>query len=139
MGYGLPAAIAAKLRFPNQMVIALAGDGCFQMTGNELATAVQYNAAVIILVIDNEMYGTIRMHQHKNYKGKYKHTGLVNPNFADLATAMGGKGYMVEKTEDFYQTFVQANEWANENDLPVLLHIKTGSEMVLPGKRFSSL
>jgi acetolactate synthase-1/2/3 large subunit len=109
------------------------------MTENEFATAVQYNAAVIVFVVDNEMYGTIRMHQHKNYKGKYKHTGLVNPNFADLATAMGGKGYIVEKTEDFYQTFVQANEWANENDLPVLLHIKTGSEMVLPGKRFSSL
>jgi len=139
MGYGLPAAIAAKLRFPNQMVIALAGDGCFQMTENELATAVQYNAAIIVLVIDNEMYGTIRMHQHKNYKGKYKHTGLVNPNFADLATAMGGKGYTVENTEDFYETFVQAKEWANENNLPVLLHIKTGSEMVLPGKRFSSL
>ena len=139
MGYGLPAAIAAKLRFPKQMVIALAGDGCFQMTENEFATAVQYNAAVIVFVIDNEMYGTIRMHQHKNYKGKYKHTGLVNPNFSDLAKAMGGQGYTVENTEDFYQIFVEAENWANQNKLPVLLHIKTGSEMVLPGKRFSSL
>jgi acetolactate synthase-1/2/3 large subunit len=139
MGYGLPAAIAAKLRFPKQMVIALAGDGCFQMTENEFATAVQYNAAVIVFVIDNEMYGTIRMHQHKNYKGKYKHTGLVNPNFSDLAKAMGGQGYIVENTEDFYQIFVEAENWANQNKLPVLLHIKTGSEMVLPGKRFSSL
>ena len=139
MGYGLPSAIAAKLRFPNQMVIALAGDGCFQMTENEFATAVQYNAAVIVLVIDNEMYGTIRMHQHKNYKGKYKHTGLVNPNFADLAKSMGGQGYTVKKTEDFYDIFVQAKSWANKNNLPTLLHIKTGSEMVLPGKRFSAL
>ena len=139
MGYGLPSAIAAKLRFPDQMVIALAGDGCFQMTENEFATAVQYNAAVIVLVIDNEMYGTIRMHQHKNYKGKYKHTGLVNPDFADLAKAMGGQGYTVKNTEDFYDIFVQATNWANKNNLPVLLHIKTGSEMVLPGKRFSSL
>ena len=139
MGYGLPSAIAAKLRFPDQMVIALAGDGCFQMTENEFATAVQYNAAVIVLVIDNEMYGTIRMHQHKNYKGKYKHTGLVNPNFADLAKAMGGQGYTVKNTEDFYDIFVQAKNWANKNNLPALLHIKTGSEMVLPGKRFSSL
>ena len=139
MGYGLPSAIAAKLRFPNQMVIALAGDGCFQMTENEFATAVQYNAAVIVLVIDNEMYGTIRMHQHKNYKGKYKHTGLVNPDFADLAKAMGGQGYTVKNTEDFYDIFVQAKNWANKNNLPALLHIKTGSEMVLPGKRFSSL
>ena len=139
MGYGLPAAIAAKLRFPDQMVIALAGDGCFQMTENEFATAVQYNAAVIVLVIDNEMYGTIRMHQHKSYKGKYKHTGLVNPNFADLAKAMGGQGYSVDNTEDFYDIFVEATKWAKKNNLPALLHIKTGSEMVLPGKRFSAL
>ena len=139
MGYGLPAAIAAKLRFPDQMVIALAGDGCFQMTENEFATAVQYNAAVIVLVIDNEMYGTIRMHQHKSYKGKYKHTGLVNPNFADLAKSMGGQGYSVDNTEDFYDIFVEATTWAKKNNLPALLHIKTGSEMVLPGKRFSAL
>ena len=139
MGYGLPAAIAAKLRFPDNMVIALAGDGCFQMTEYEYATAVQYNAAVIVLVVDNEMYGTIRMHQHKNYKGNYKHTGLVNPNFSDLANAMGGKGYTVKNTEDFYELFVEANNWANKNKLPALLHIKTGSEMVLPGKRFNSL
>ena len=76
---------------------------------------------------------------HKNYKGKYKHTGLVNPNFSDLAKAMGGQGYTVENTEDFYQIFVEAENWANQYKLPVLLHIKTGSEMVLPGKRFSSL
>jgi acetolactate synthase-1/2/3 large subunit len=86
MGYGLPAAISAKLRYPDQMVIALAGDGCFQMTENEFATAVQYKASVIVIVIDNEMYGTIRMHQHKHYKGNYKHTGLVNPDFCQLET-----------------------------------------------------
>ena len=99
----------------------------------------QYNAAVIVFVVDNEMYGTIRMHQHKNYKGKYKHTGLVNPNFSDLATAMGGQGYTVENTDEFYKTFIEAKNWTNQNNLPALLHIKTGSEMVLPGKRFSSL
>lgn len=139
MGYGLPAAISAKLRYPDQMVIALAGDGCFQMTENEFATAVQYKAAVIVLVIDNEMYGTIRMHQHKHYKGNYKHTGLVNPDFCQLGNAMGGKGYTVENTVDFYSVFEKANKWAKQNNLPVLLHIKTGSEMVLPGKRFSAL
>ena len=121
------------------MVIALAGDGCFQMTENEFATAVQYKAAVIVLVIDNEMYGTIRMHQHKHYKGNYKHTGLVNPDFCQLGNAMGGKGYTVENTSDFYSVFEKANKWANENNLPVLLHIKTGTEMVLPGKRFTAL
>ncbi|MDB9915812.1 thiamine pyrophosphate-binding protein [Alphaproteobacteria bacterium] len=139
MGYGLPAAISAKLRYPDQMVIALAGDGCFQMTENEFATAVQYKAAVIVLVIDNEMYGTIRMHQHKHYKGNYKHTGLVNPDFCQLGNAMGGKGYTVENTGNFYSVFEKANKWAKQNNLPVLLHIKTGSEMVLPGKRFSAL
>ena len=139
MGYGLPAAIAAKLRHPNQTVIALAGDGCFQMTENEFATAVQYNVAVIVFVIDNEMYGTIRMHQHKNYKGKYKHTGLINPDFNKLAVAMGGQGYTVNNTEDFMNIFNDAKDWTSKNNLPALLHIKTGSEMVLPGKRFNSL
>ena len=139
MGYGLPAAIAAKLRNPAKTVIALAGDGCFQMTENEFATAVQYNVGVIVFVVDNEMYGTIRMHQHKSYKGKYKHTGLVNPDFNKLAAAMGGKGFTVEKTEDFMKLFYEAKAWADKNNLPTLLHIKTGSEMVLPGKRFSSL
>ena len=139
MGYGLPAAIAAKLRNPANTVIALAGDGCFQMTENEFATAVQYNVGVIVFVVDNEMYGTIRMHQHKSYKGKYKHTGLVNPDFNKLAVAMGGKGFTVEKTEDFMKLFYEAKAWADKNNLPTLLHIKTGSEMVLPGKRFSSL
>ena len=139
MGYGLPAAIAAKLRHPNQTVIALAGDGCFQMTENEFATAVQYNAAVIVFVIDNEMYGTIRMHQHKNYKGKYKHTALINPDFNKLAVAMGGQGYTVNNTEDFMNIFNDAKDWTSKNNLPALLHIKTGSEMVLPGKRFNSL
>ena len=139
MGYGLPAAISAKLRYPDQMVIALAGDGCFQMTENEFATAVQYKTSVIVIVIDNEMYGTIRMHQHKHYKGNYKHTGLVNPDFCQLGNAMGGKGYTVENTDDFYGTFEEANNWAKKNKLPVLIHVKTGSEMVLPGKRFSSL
>ena len=139
MGYGLPAAIAAKLRYPNRTVIALAGDGCFQMTENEFATAVQYNAAVIVFVIDNEMYGTIRMHQHKNYKGKYKHTGLINPDFNKLAVAMGGQGYTVNNTEDFINIYNEAKDWTLKNNLPALLHIKTGSEMVLPGKRFNSL
>ena len=139
MGYGLPAAISAKLRYPNQTVIALAGDGCFQMTENEFATAVQYNAAVIVFVVDNEMYGTIRMHQHKNYKGKYKHTGLINPDFNKLAVAMGGQGYTVNNTEDFMNIFNDAKDWTSKNNLPALLHIKTGSEMVLPGKRFNSL
>ena len=139
MGYGVPAGIAAKLKDKNKEVIAFAGDGCFQMTSNEFATAVQFNVGLVVIVVDNEMYGTIRMHQHKNYKGRYKHTGLINPDFVQLANSMGGKGYPVDKTDDFVKTFLEASEWSNKNSLPSLLHVKTGSEMVLPGKRFDQL
>ena len=139
MGYGVPAGIAAKLKHKNKEVIAFAGDGCFQMTSNEFATAVQFNVGLVVIVVDNEMYGTIRMHQHKNYKGRYKHTGLINPDFVQLANSMGGKGYPVDKTDDFVKTFLEASEWSNKNSLPSLLHVKTGSEMVLPGKRFDQL
>ena len=139
MGYGVPAGIAAKLKHKNKEVIAFAGDGCFQMTSNEFATAVQFNVGLLVIVVDNEMYGTIRMHQHKNYKGRYKHTGLVNPDFVQLANSMGGKGFPVDKTDDFVKTFLEASEWSKKNSLPSLLHVKTGSEMVLPGKRFDQL
>ena len=139
MGYGVPAAIAAKLRFKNSNVIAFAGDGCFQMTHNEFATAVQFNAGIVIIVVDNEMYGTIRMHQHKNYQGKYKHTGLKNPDFAKFADAMGGIGITVNKTDEFIDKFKTAKKWSDENNLPSLLHVKTGQEMVLPGKRFDQI
>jgi Thiamine pyrophosphate-requiring enzymes [acetolactate synthase, pyruvate dehydrogenase (cytochrome), glyoxylate carboligase, phosphonopyruvate decarboxylase] len=90
-----------KLRHPKQTVIALAGDGCFQNDRKRIATAVRCNAPIKVFGIDNEMYDTIRMHQHKNYKGKYKHTGLINPDFNKLAVAMGGQGYTVNNTEDF--------------------------------------
>ena len=139
MGYGVPAAIAAKLRFKNSNVIAFAGDGCFQMTHNEFATAVQFNAGIVVIVIDNEMYGTIRMHQHKNYQGKYKHTGLKNPDFAKFADAMGGVGITVDNTNEFIDKFKTAKKWSDENNLPWLLHLKTGQEMVLPGKRFDQI
>ena len=139
MGYGMPAGIAAKLKHKNREVVVFAGDGCFQMTSNEFATAVQFNVGIIVIVVDNEMYGTIRMHQHKNYKGKYKHTGLVNPDFVQLANSMGGKGFSVYKTEDFVKSFFKASEWSKKYSLPTLLHVKTGSEMVLPGKRFDQL
>jgi len=89
MGYGLPAAIAAKLARPNQPVVAFAGDGCFQMTFQEFGTAVQAGAAVIVLVIDNGMYGTIRMHQEKHFPGRVSATELHNPDFATWASAYG--------------------------------------------------
>ncbi|MGR3434886.1 MAG: thiamine pyrophosphate-dependent enzyme, partial [Shimia sp.] len=100
MGYGLPAAIAAKVHDPGREVVCLAGDGCFQMVGNEFATAVEQGAAVIVLVCDNGMYGTIRMHQEAHYPGRPSGTGLRNPDFAALARAHGGHGATVTEDAD---------------------------------------
>jgi acetolactate synthase-1/2/3 large subunit len=108
MGYGLPAAIAAGLRHPGRVVICFAGDGCFQMTGNELATARQAGAAPIVIVANNRMYGTIRMHQARNYPGRISGTELVNPDFAALARAHGGFGVRVTDEADFPGAFAQA-------------------------------
>ncbi len=101
MGYGLPAAIAAQLACPDRAVICLAGDGCFQMTMQEFGTACQYGANIVAIVCNNGMYGTIRMHQERNYPGRVSGTGLVNPDFAALARAYGGHGEIVERTDQF--------------------------------------
>jgi acetolactate synthase-1/2/3 large subunit len=108
MGYGFPAAISAKLHHPDRDVICLAGDGCFQMTCNEMSTAIQHGAHVIVLVVNNGKYGTIRMHQEKTYPGRVSGTALTNPDFAALARSYGGFGTTVTKTEDFAETFAQA-------------------------------
>ena len=105
MGYGVPAAIAAKLACPQRTVLAFAGDGCFLMNGQELATAVQYRAGVIFIVINNGMYGTIRMHQEREYPGHVMATDLVNPDFAALARAYGLHGETVEDTAAFAGAF----------------------------------
>ncbi len=108
MGYGFPAAISAKLHHPDRDVICLAGDGCFQMTCNEMSTAIQHGAHVIVLVFNNGKYGTIRMHQEKTYPGRVSGTALTNPDFAALARSYGGFGITVTKTEDFAEAFAQA-------------------------------
>lgn len=101
MGYGVPAAIAAKATHPERVVVSWNGDGCFQMNGQELATAVQYKLNVIFVVIDNGMYGTIRMHQERNYPARVHGTDLLNPDFAALARAYGVIGEMVTRTAEF--------------------------------------
>lgn len=108
MGYGFPAAIAAKLAHPDRAVVCLAGDGCFQMTCNEMSTAIQHGAAVIVVVVNNGKYGTIRMHQEKTYPGRVSGTAIANPDFAALARAYGGFGATVTRTEDFAAAFAQA-------------------------------
>ncbi len=101
MGYGLPAAVAAKCMQPEKTVVCFAGDGCFLMNGQEFATAVQYDLPIIVLVIDNGMYGTIRMHQEREYPGRVSATALRKPDFAAYARAFGGHGETVRDTADF--------------------------------------
>lgn len=108
MGYGVPAAIAAKLEYPDRNVICFAGDGCFLMTGQEFATAVQYRANVLIFVVNNGMYGTIRMHQEREYPNRVWGTDLVNPDFAALARAYGGHGETVKEITEFLPALTRA-------------------------------
>lgn len=108
MGYGLPAAIAAKLHSPGSEVICLAGDGCFQMVSQEFGTACQFGANIIVLIHNNAMYGTIRMHQERSYPGRVSGTALQNPDFAALARAYGGFGTTVTRTEEFEAAFAAA-------------------------------
>lgn len=108
MGYGVPAAIAAKLVHPDRPVLCFAGDGGFMMTGQELATAVQYGANVVFLVINNGLYGTIRMYQEREYPNRYPATELRNPDFAAYARAFGAHGEMVRETAEFPAAFARA-------------------------------
>ncbi|MBS1300979.1 thiamine pyrophosphate-binding protein [Loktanella sp. SALINAS62] len=108
MGYGFPAAIAASLRHPDRTVVCLAGDGCFQMTCNELSTAVQHGATPIVIVMNNGRYGTIRMHQERSYPGRVSGTVLANPDYAALARAYGGFGATVTRQQDFATAFAAA-------------------------------
>ncbi|WP_299965199.1 thiamine pyrophosphate-binding protein [uncultured Roseobacter sp.] len=101
MGYGLPAAISAKLHHPERDVICLAGDGCFQMVSQEFGTACQYGARVVVILADNGMYGTIRMHQQRHYPRRKSGTDIRNPDFKALAEAYGGFGAVVERDSDF--------------------------------------
>lgn len=108
MGYGFPAAVSASLEHPDRTVVCLAGNGCFQMTLNELSTAAQHGATPIVIVVNNGRYGTIRMHQEKHYPGRVSGTQLANPDFAALARAYGGHGETVTTTADFAPAFARA-------------------------------
>ena len=135
MGYGLPAAVAAKLRHPDRTVVCFAGDGCFQMNGQELATAVQYDTHVIVLVVDNGMYGTIRMHQERTFPGRVHATSLTNPDFAALARAYGAYGERVVRDADFPAAFARAREAS----VPAVLHLVVDPEAITPAETLSGL
>ena len=108
MGYSVPAAISAKLTMPERTVVSFNGDGCFMMLGQELATAMQFNAPVIFIIVNNGMLGTIRMHQERTYPARVHATTLANPDFAALARAYGAFGEKVTRTEDFEAVFAAA-------------------------------
>jgi acetolactate synthase-1/2/3 large subunit len=133
MGYGFPASIAAKLLYPDRDVIAVAGDGCFLMTGQELATAVQYGANIVVIVVDNGSYGTIRMHQENHYPGRVIATDLRNPDFVAYARAFGAWSKRVERTEDFAATLAEARAAG----VPALIHIVTSIDDIAPGRRLA--
>ena len=135
MGYGSPAGVAAALRFPERQVIVVAGDGDFLMNGQELATAVRYGAEMLILVVDNGSYGTIRMHQERDYPARVKGTDLVNPDFAALARAYGAWAETVERTEDFAGALARAQEQSGVT----LLHLKTDVEAITAATTISKL
>ncbi|MCE4071221.1 MULTISPECIES: thiamine pyrophosphate-binding protein [Pseudomonas] len=131
MGYGFPAAIAAKLRDPQRSVVCFAGDGCFMMYPQELATAVQYGAALTVIVVNNGMLGTIRMHQEREYPGRISATQLRNPDFVALARAFGAHGELVERTEDFAAAF----ERAQASGKPALIELRTDPRQITPVSR----
>jgi len=135
MGYGVPAAIAAKIAQPERTVIACAGDGCFMMSVMELATAVRYKANVVFLVFNNSMLGTIRMHQERTYPDRVSGTDLTNPDFVALAESFGALGLRVNKTEEFESALGQA---LNANR-PALIEVVVDPEAIAPTATLSSL
>lgn len=135
MGYGLPAAVAAKIAHPSRTVVCMAGDGCFQMTLNELSTAMQHGAAVICVVADNGQYGTIRMHQERHYPARVSGTALANPDFAALARAYGGHGETVTVTANFSDAFARAQA----SGLPSVIHLKLDAEALTSSATLSEI
>ena len=135
MGYGWPAAVAAKLCAPGRTVVAFCGDGDFLMNGQEIATAIQYGAAPIGLVINNGMYGTIRMHQEREYPDRVSGTELVNPDFAAYARAFGGHGETVETTEEFAPAF----ERARASGKPALIELRIDPDAITTQTSLSAI
>ncbi len=128
MGYGLPAAVAAKLRHPDRCVVAVTGDGDFMMNGQELATALQYAVDIIVIVVNNGTYGTIRMHQEREYPYRVIGTDMINPDFVALAAAHGMHGERVEKTDEFEAAFERCRQAAGS----ALIEIRLDPDILTP-------
>jgi acetolactate synthase I/II/III large subunit len=135
MGYGLPAALAMQTLFRDRIVVCVAGDGDFLMTGQDFATAVQYKLPVIVLLADNGIYGTIRMHQERDYPGRIIATDLRNPDFVAYALAFGGYGAVVEKSADFPAAFAAAHA----SGKPSIIHLKIDPEAITPATTLTGI
>jgi len=135
MGYGVPSAVAAKIRYPEMPVVCFAGDGCFLMTGQEMATAAQYNAPIVVIVVNNGMYGTIRMHQEREYPGRVSATNLSNPDFAKIAEAYGGVGFLVTETAQFEPAF----EAAMAAGKPAIIELRIDPDVITPATTLSAI
>ena len=135
MGYAVPAAVAAKLHAPETPVVAFSGDGDFLMTAQELATAVRYEAPIVVLVINNGMFATIRLHQERTYPDRPSGSDLTNPDFAAYARSFGAFGAVVERTEDFPGAF----EEALASGLPAVLEIRVDPEAILPSATLTEI
>jgi acetolactate synthase-1/2/3 large subunit len=135
MGYAVPSAVAAKLVHPDRPVVAFAGDGDFLMTGQELATTMQYGLRIVYIVVNNGMYGTIRMHQEREYPGRISGTALQNPDFAALARAYGLHGEIVESTAEFEAAF----ERAFNARTAALLELRVDPEAITPRSTLSAI
>ncbi|MDM5176448.1 thiamine pyrophosphate-binding protein [Massilia sp. DJPM01] len=139
MGYSVPSGIAAKIVDPTRTVVTFAGDGEFMMNGQELATAVQYKAGVIIIVFNNGMFGTIRMHQERDYPGRVSGTSLHNPDFAELAEAYGAHGEVVNATAEFGPALARALAHTRENSLPAVIELRYDGNLITPNATLETI
>lgn len=139
MGYGVPAAVSAAIVQPQRTVVCFAGDGDFLMNGQELATAAQHGAAPVVIVFDNGMYGTIRMHQEREYPSRVLGTELANPDFAKYGEAFGGFGARVERTAEFEPAMRAALEHARTNRRPAVVHLKVDPQAITPNATLDAI
>ncbi len=131
MGYGLPAAIAAQLRHPERQVVCFAGDGCFMMASQEFATAVQHRLPIIVVIVNNAMYGSIRMHQELNFPGRPSGTDLLNPDFASLAKSYGAHGERIDQHDQFPHAF----ERAVFARMPAVIELRVDGKQLTPDRK----
>jgi len=139
MGYGLPAAISAKLENPDRTVVCYAGDGCFQMNLQELGVALQYRVGVVVLVFNNGIWGTIRAHQEREFPGRDIALSFSNPDFAALIRSYGGHGEVVERTEDFSAALARACAFADREKLPALIELRYDADGIAPGETLAGI